>query len=207
MKERTNCLICDRKTGSFTYICDYCLELFSPKAERVTRDFSHVDEAYSCFYYGSLLREAITSFKFANKRYLSLVFGEILIDKIFYLGLNKKVDLLVPVPIHKETLKKRGFNQIDLLAEEICANTKIKESKDNLIKIKMTQEQARLDQDARKTNLLGSFLVKRPEEIRGRTILLLDDMITTGSTIEEGAKVLKKAGALKVIALSIATSH
>ncbi|MDO5027921.1 MAG: ComF family protein [Bacillota bacterium] len=207
MTARKICLICNRQTQSFTYICDSCLELFSPKAERVTRSFTYVDEAYSCFYYGSLLKETIRLFKFAQKRYLAYLFGEILIDKIFSLGLNKKVDLLLPVPIHKNTLAKRGYNQVELIADQICKDTKIKLQTNNLIKIKMTQEQARLDMFARQTNLIDSFQVFQPEKIKDKNILLLDDMITTGSTIEECAKVLKAAGAARVYALSLATSH
>lgn len=205
--EKKSCLICSRQTQNYLYICPSCLELFSPKAERVVKEFSYVDQAFACFYYGSLLRDSITSFKFYKKRYLGKVFGELLTDKIFYLGLNKKVDLVIPVPIHKKTLVERGFNQVELLADEISANTKLQVDAKNLIKTRVTKEQARLDRSSRATNLVDSFALKRPELIKDKNILLLDDVITTGSTVEECAKLLKNAGAKKVYALSIATSH
>lgn len=207
MTEKKTCLICNRKTQNYLYICNSCLELFSPKAEKVVKDFSYVDEAFACFYYGSLLRDSITSFKFYKKRYLGKVFGELLTDKIFYLGLNKKVDLIIPVPVHKKTLVERGFNQVELLADEVSLNTKIQVDANNLIKIKKTLEQARLDRTSRATNLADSFDLKRPELVKDKNILLLDDVITTGSTVEECAKLLKNAGAKKIYALSIATSH
>lgn len=207
MTEKKTCLICNRQTQNYLYICNSCLELFSPKAEKVVKDFSYVDQAFACFYYGSLLRDSITSFKFYKKRYLGKIFGELLTDKIFYLGLNKKVDLILPVPIHKKTLVQRGFNQVELLADEISSNTKIQVEKDNLIKVKATMEQARLDRSSRATNLADSFAIKSPEVLKDKNILILDDVITTGSTVEECARVLKEAGAKKIYALSIATSH
>ena len=207
MTEKKTCLICNRQTQNYLYICNSCLELFSPKAERVVKDFSYVDQAFACFYYGSLLRDSITSFKFYKKRYLGKVFAELLTDKIFYLGLNKKIDLIIPVPIHKKTLVERGFNQVELLADEISLNTKIQVEANNLIKVRVTSEQARLDRSSRATNLLDSFDLQRPERIKDKNILLLDDVITTGSTVEECAKVLKNAGAKKIYALAIATSH
>lgn len=202
---KQNCLICDRNTKQYTYICNDCKSLLDEKQERVVNKFKYVDEAFSCFYYNSFIKEIILKYKFSNKRYLSFLLSELLIEKIFKEGLHKKIDVLISVPIHKDTLVQRGYNQIDLLEEIIEKEIKILTSKSNLIKTKLTKEQARLSELDRRTNLKNVFEVKRSEEIKDKTVLLLDDIITTGSTIEECSKVLKENGAKKVIALSVAT--
>lgn len=201
------CLVCGRETKVYTYICNDCRSLLEEKPERVVRDFMYVDEVHSCYYYNPFLKELILTYKFSNKRYLSKVLSELLIEKIFKEGLHKKTDLLVSVPIHKETLIKRGFNQIDLLLDEIQKELGLSISKDNLIKERLTKEQAKLSEIDRYKNLKNSFKVLDKELLKDKTILLVDDMITTGSTVEECAKVLKENQANKVVVLTIATSN
>ncbi|MFB0972348.1 MAG: phosphoribosyltransferase family protein, partial [Neofamilia sp.] len=115
-------------------------------------------------------------------------------------------DAIIPIPLHKKTLLKRGFNQIDLLTEYLSINLKRENYTDVLLKPKFTEEQARLDSGERKTNLSGAFAIENQEKIEGKSILLVDDMITTGATVEECSKILKNHGAKTVIVLSIATT-
>lgn len=204
--KKTNCLICDRDTTKYIYICDDCYLLFDKKVEKVVKEFKYVDFAYGCFYYNPLMKELITKYKFGNKRYLSKLFSEQMIEKIFKENLHKTCDLTISVPIHKDTKKERGFNQIELIEKYINEITKITPSINNLIKTKLTKEQARLRESERYNNLKDAFLILRPDEIKDKSILLLDDMITTGQTIEECSKELKENGAKKVMAISIATT-
>lgn len=205
--KKTNCLICDRNLTKYIYICDDCYSLFDIKAEKIFKDFKYVNYAYGCFYYSPLIKKLITEYKFSNKRYLSKLFSELMIERIFKENLHKNIDLIVSVPIHKETKRARGFNQVELLEDYICIHTKLDSSRKNLIKEKLTKEQARLKEKDRHKNLKNSFKILRPEEIRGKNILLLDDMITTGTTVEECAKVLKENLASTVVVLSIATTN
>lgn len=204
--KRSLCQICERKTENYLYICNYCHSLLDKVVSRVDKEFKYVDEGYSVFYYNDILSKLIWNFKFGNKRHLAYLFSEQLIEKIFCEQLHLKTDCIISVPIHKKTLLKRGFNQVELLEDEILRVINLKSSKENLIKSTFTQEQARLAEQERKDNLKDVFKILKPSEIIGKRILLLDDMITTGSTMEECGKVLKDCGASEVVALSLATS-
>jgi ComF family protein len=112
--------------------------------------------------------------------------------------------ILIPIPLHINKLKKRGFNQAEELAKELSKYLNIPLISDFLIKNKETLPQTELDNEARKENIKGVFLVKDNKKIDEKNILLIDDVYTTGSTMEEAAKVLKRAGAEKVIGIVIA---
>lgn len=108
------------------------------------------------------------------------------------------VDLLMPVPLHPSRLREREFNQSLLLADRLNRRLRLPLSYDNLIRVRPTQPQTELNRAARLKNLRRSFVVQRPEEVTGRRILLVDDVLTTGTTVNECAKALRKAGASDV---------
>ena len=112
--------------------------------------------------------------------------------------------LLLSIPLEKRKLRQRGFNQATEIAKELSSFLKIPLISDCLIKIKETLPQVELTATAREENIKGVFLVKNIEKIRGRKILLVDDIYTTGSTMEEGARVLKIAGAKEVWGVAVA---
>ncbi len=113
--------------------------------------------------------------------------------------------ILIPVPLYKKRLKWRGFNQAKELGKELANFLKIPLMSDNLIKIKETLCQADLSSvEERKENVKDVFLYLNPEKIKGKGILLVDDIYATGSTIEECARVLRKAGAKKIIGIVVA---
>lgn len=112
--------------------------------------------------------------------------------------------ILVPIPLHKKKLKKRGFNQAEEIAKELSKNLKIPVFNDALIKTKQTPAQVELKKEEREENIKGVFLCQKPELVMGKKILLIDDIFTTGSTMEEGARVLKDAGAKEVWGVVVA---
>lgn len=116
---------------------------------------------------------------------------------------NKDV-ILIPVPLYKNKLKQRGFNQAEEIAKELSKYLKIPIFNNLLIKIKPTPAQVELDKKQRKNNIKGVFSVKNPKAIKQKKILLVDDIFTTGSTLEECAKILKEAGAKKVWGVVVA---
>ncbi len=125
------------------------------------------------------------------------------------LSLLNKLDsfnpfLLIPVPLHQKKLKQRGFNQAEELAKELSKNLKIPIITDVLIKIKQTPAQMELKKEEREKNIKGVFFCQNPGLIRGRKILLVDDVLTTGSTLEECACTLKGAGAKEVWGMVVA---
>jgi len=110
---------------------------------------------------------------------------------------------LIPVPLEKKKLKWRGFNQAEEIGKELAKFLKIPLIKDALVKIKETLPQIELPEEERKENIKDAFSIKNGNQILGKKILLVDDIYTTGSTLE-CAKVLKKAGAKEIIGIVIA---
>ena len=112
--------------------------------------------------------------------------------------------ILIPVPLEKKKLKWRGFNQAEEIAKELSSFLKIPLISDCLIKTRETIPQVELSPEARKENVKGAFLIKKGDLIKEKKILLVDDVYTTGSTMEEAARVLKEAGAKEIIGIALA---
>jgi len=112
--------------------------------------------------------------------------------------------VLIPVPLDRKKLKWRGFNQAEEIGKELSKFLKISLINDVLVKIKETLPQVELSDEERKENIKGAFSCQNPELIKGRKILLVDDIYTTGSTMAECARVLKTAGAKEIIGIVIA---
>lgn len=110
--------------------------------------------------------------------------------------------ILIPIPLTKRKLKKRGFNQAEEIAKELTKILKVPLISDNLIKIKETQ--INLPEREHKEDLKNTFFCKNPDAIKQKKIFLIDDVYTTGSTMEEATRVLKKAGAKEVWGIAIA---
>ena len=118
----------------------------------------------------------------------------------------KDIDYIFPVPLHKSKLKLRGYNQSAIIAKIMADITKIKYNSKILVKIKNTANQSELSKNLREKNLKNSFYISENNRklIQGKKILLIDDVITTGNTINECSKTLSQHGATEVIAISIA---
>lgn len=112
--------------------------------------------------------------------------------------------ILVPIPLHKKKLKERGFNQAEEIGKELSKFLNIPIFNDVLIKIKQTLDQVELKKEERQENIRGVFLCQKPEIIKNKKILLIDDIFTTGSTMEECACVLKDAGAKEIWGMVVA---
>lgn len=111
-----------------------------------------------------------------------------------------EAEFFVPVPIHKKRFKKRGFNQAEVLARELSSLTNIPYI-NALTRIKNTKSQTKLTKKQRAENIKEAFICTSPKEIKRKAVILIDDVCTTSATLEECAKVLKKAGAREVYAL------
>jgi len=157
--------------------------------------------------YQKVLKECIHLFKYYGEKKLAEPLGNLMIN---YLLKNdefkKKIDLIIPVPLHKNDLKKRGFNQSVLLGRVIGDYFSIPVGKRVLIKKKITPFQVNLSKKEREKNIIKAFAVERPEEVKYKNILILDDIFTTGSTVEECAKELIKAQAKNIFVLTLARS-
>lgn len=166
------------------------------------------EQILTIFHYDEQSKQAIFSFKFNKRKNLYKTFSKLMCDAIEQQYGNIEFDFITEVPMHKQKLAQRGYNQSSLLAQSIANVFDVPHSSRILKKTKLGIAQHTLDLSSRLTNPVGLFLVNPLAAIHGQTILLIDDVFTTGSTINECAKQLKLAGAKTVYCCVIATvSH
>ena len=122
-------------------------------------------------------------------------------DQYGYYLREKKVGLIVPVPLHRKKMRIRGYNQAALVAEVLGEITGISVDEDILVRVKNTKPLKQLNDKERRRSIRGAFSVRK--SVWAKTIVLIDDIYTTGSTLDEAARVLLKAGAEKVYFLTI----
>jgi len=158
-------------------------------------------KAWTPYAYQTPLKEAIVLFKYKGKVSLASPLAERLLEG---LGTLPPLDLILPVPLHPHRLREREYNQSLLLAHRVSRHFNIPLSYTNLIRIRHTAPQVSLKRRERLKNLRRSFAVQSPSEIAGRTILLIDDVLTTGTTVNECAKALRKAGSGPVYVAALA---
>ncbi len=162
------------------------------------------NEIIYIFKYEGLIRKIIIDFKFNEKAYLNKTLVDFMIKnkKIFQKIIN--YDTIVPVPISKKRQKERGYNQSLLIAKEIAKKTNIQINKDCLIKTKNIIEQSKLNREERDANIQNVYQLKNKEILLNKKILLIDDIYTTGSTVNECSKILRQANPKKIGILVLA---
>ncbi len=151
--------------------------------------------------YEGRLREAVHALKYRGRLALAGPLGRALAELLVTDPLLKTPDLLVPVPLHPRREAQRGFNQAEELAREVgrYLNTPARRV---LARVRDTPSQTELDEDERRRNVRGAFVVREP--VRGLRLVLVDDVVTTGSTLAECAAVLQAAGAAEVVGVALA---
>jgi ComF family protein len=194
-------------------LCSDCLVKICPVKDDKTGFFfskKHIDSLSSIFYYKDSIVDIVHLLKYNDKIFLAEKISWLILQQYFELYKNNYPELCVFVPMHKKAFRKRGFNQTYLIANEtqkLAWKNKIyfpEVHKEVLIKIKNTKSQTELKKEERKHNISNVFKVKNPFFVKGKKILLLDDVCTTGSTLEECAKTLSKSGAKSVDAITFA---
>lgn len=160
------------------------------------------DHARAALAYDDTSRPLVLAYKHADRLDLAPLFARWLIQA----GpeLVAEADCVVPVPLHRWRLLRRQYNQSALLAQAVAKATGKRYLATTLIRARATPSQAGLRRGARQRNVAGAFRVDRPDAIAGRAVLLIDDVHTTGATLDACAGVLKRAGARRVDALTIA---
>ena len=160
----------------------------------------------SPFSYGTpAIKTLIHDLKYRRVRPHAEVLADMLGDYLRYFRISLPRDgLLIPIPLHKSREAARGFNQSFLIARSLGEKFGVKTPKDILQKIKSTKPQMELTREERLKNAIGTFAVSDRKTVANRTIILLDDVKTTGATLEEAAHTLKASGAKKIWAITIA---
>lgn len=205
-------------TDSRMVLCETCSEsirlrssLFCGKCMRrllETKRVCHLDTPYILGAAGSYddraLKAIIHALKYEKRERAAPLLGNLLIRYITAAGLDTKNFGIIPVPLSKKRLRERGFNQAELIANIVAAHFHIPLDTASLLKSMHTKPQMGLARAEREKNLIGCFEVRDEREIKGKNIILIDDVSTSGATLSEAARVLKKAGAKKIIGLVVA---
>lgn len=186
------CVFCDEvmplneKDG----ICKYCYSDI---------DFIIGDKEpnLSVFCYDDITRHSILRLKYYNRRDYAKVFGRMMYNKLLKLDI-KKYDYIICVPMYIKKKKKRGYDQAELIAEELSKLCGIPIEKDNLIRNKDTLPQSKVSFEDRAKNVEGVFEVVNKDTLKDKNILLVDDIYTTGNTINYCGRALRDAGANKI---------
>jgi ComF family protein len=191
------CLCCGAVIGDAADYCNRCQAREEPYAFRKAR---------SAFVYEGAVPPLVHGFKFGRRKYLAGHLAAFMTDALLAAGFP--YDIIVPVPLHPKTQKERGFNQAEELGRRVALHMNNGKPcrAGLLVKTKATPEQARLAGASRAENLEGTFALHNKSEIQDKTILLVDDVFTTGATANECARTLKKAGAKEVYVLSLAST-
>lgn len=160
------------------------------------------------FVYDGAMVAAIHCFKYKSQTRLAGPLGGLLWHTFCRNWEGETVDLILPVPLHRQRQRRRGFNQSELLLREWPRRAPWQDlpaiASGVLVRARRTESQAGLDRRQRESNIRGAFIVRRPEQVRGRHVLLIDDVITTGATAGECARVLSASGAARVDVLALA---
>ena len=188
------CDRCGRKTVSAVAYCDSC----------AGKDL-HYDLARSVFTYESPVSTAIMNLKYNNFRYLARDFAKEMAR--VYLKSFYPCDVVACIPNSKEKMKERGYNQSELIARALAEELSLPFSVSAIVKTRDTESQVGLTQKERLINLSGSFSVKNKSEIKDKTVLLIDDVLTTGTTVELVSEKLKSAGAKGVFVLTVCSVY
>lgn len=185
------CQKCDTKIKEGNIICDHCKE-----------HKRHFDSCHCPLNYKNMVRQALLKFKSDNARYLAEPFAKLIHQRL--IEDNVDYDIIVPVPSHEKTIKKRGYNPAKLLADEL-GKISSKPVADILCKNVITKNQKILNYQERQENLQNSIILTDKKQIKNKNVLIVDDIITTSATIEVCASLF--VGARNVYACAVARNQ
>ena len=186
------------------------IEKFNIIDTKINKNYKYYKNLYFDYHiyffkYKDIIRQMLIDYKFNEKPYMHRMFVSFILKHEKLVEILKSYDKIVPVPISKKRYKKRGYNQSYLIAKEIAKSVlNIKCDNNILMKEKDIIEQSKLNREQRKENIIGAYKILNCNSIKNKNIILIDDIYTTGSTVNECSKVLKEAGANKIAVLTIA---
>lgn len=212
------CLACGEIVGEAGVLCGACWReiafIAPPFCERCGLPFPHeasgicaacaaapphYERARAVFRYDDASRKLVIAFKHADKTHTAPAYGAWM--RRAGAALVQEADLLVPVPLHWTRLFRRRYNQAALLAYAIDRS---KVAPDLLVRRRRTPSQGHLGRSARSRNVAGAFALRSGAAVKGKRLLLVDDVMTTGATVGECARILRRAGAARVDVLTLA---
>ena len=201
----SKCPICDNNIVKYpSIICKHCKEKLDKQIFPIYSFSKNINKIISCTNYTEMAKKCIHTIKYQKIKQIIYTFKDIIKKIIENTLINEKIDIIIPIPMHKKQYIKREFNQSEIIAKIISKEFNIPILTKNLIKIKHTPSQTQLNKTKRKTNLNNVFIIKNQKQLIGKNILLVDDIITTGTTIDTCAKILLKANIKNILGFTLA---
>ena len=207
------CVVCNKPTHRGAYVCDACRDKLIyigrnsvcrtclspiPSSETLCGaclvNPPEYDRLISCVYFTGAVRKSLHRYKFRDRPDLSAPFGKMLCEQLSSWGCTD-FDVVIPVPLSKNRLKERGYNQSALHAKEIAKHFSCEHNETALYRRKETARQSSLAYKYREFNVRGAFALKTTAPIKGKHILLVDDIFTTGATARAAVSPLQKHAA------------
>lgn len=193
------CQCCGRPFAS-----DVASQAVNPQCRLCRANFYSFDLARSFAVYGETLSQAITLLKYEQIARLGVWFGDRLAELVSPLSKHWQPDVVVPVPLHRERHRERGYNQAELLARQVARRLKLKVRCDLLVRTRPRPPQLLLSRSERWKSVRGAYDTRDGRRVDNIRILLIDDVMTTGATLDACGRALKKSGAQSVMGLTVA---
>lgn len=227
----SDCRICTRALDRLSTlpVCDLCLTLLvraedlacslcGERLDYLTQEAAPVcgvcrrlaprfDFAISFGAYDGALRKLVHLLKYERLRPAAQILGGKLAEAVDSCGVHEKPVLVVPVPLHRSKLRQRGFNQSELIARAALKRlpaSRFELHYGNLRRVRATESQTGLTRHQRRQNVRGAFVAASPERLKDRSVLIVDDVYTTGTTLNECARIVRAAGARHVVVATVA---
>lgn len=195
------CPDCLARMSFIENYCQYCGRVLSNEntedknyCQRCSRRGFSFDYARSIILYKDLSRNLVIKFKYYQETRLSKPLGQLLAMYYYHYYGEEEIDYLIPIPLHKKRFAERGYNQVELLADELSYETGLPTLKGVLLRTIDTRPLYNLSAAERSEVIRGSFTLNNSNKLSSKGILLLDDIMTTGTTVSEAARVLKDEG-------------
>lgn len=200
------CGICGKLNSNF--LCNKCQKQLESQAKfKVEKNQNanyYFQEHLYIFEYQGMIRKVILNYKFNDKSYLYKTIVNFLLKNQKFFQILENYDIIVSVPTSRKRKKERGYNQSELIAKEIAQKTSIEYNNQCLFKTKNIIEQSKLNKEERQKNIQGVYKLHNQKMLQNKKILLIDDIYTTGSTVNECSRILKQAQPKKIGVLTLA---
>ena len=201
----TKCIVCRKRLPpGIPTICPVCRETL-PSAANIHTKGKYLYDCVSAVRYEGDVREAILRYKFGGAQIYHIAFGELVAERI-YEDLHGEYDVLSWVPLAPDRKKERGYDQVELIARNVSDRLMVPLIP--LLKKRrgVSAQSLAASPEERRANIAGAYRVIDPEAVRGKRVLIIDDVVTTGATLSECAKTLCMAGADKVLCATLAVA-
>ena len=203
------CLACEKKINNLIIEQPCCMKCGKPvwKAEQeycldCLKTYHYFESGRALWLHKPPVNYSIYQFKYHNQRQFGKYYAKIMAKRFKKTIESWKPDMIIPIPLHRRKQRKRGYNQAEIIARELGKLLKISVNDNILRRVRYTEPQKKMTQKLRKHNLKNAF--KAEGDLRKiKSVLLIDDIYTTGNTIDEAAKILMDAGVEKVFFLTV----